>query len=149
MKNTSLLFFVTALLVIATGFHAMCQSQNLVVISNAKGAPAEISRAEFLAVMKGEKQRWNDGTRISIALMKSSTGTGEATSKKVYGMSGDEMNKFWLALVFQGKAKAPTFFNSLTDLETYIAQTPGAIGIVEESPEVKSRSMTVDGKKNF
>ena len=89
------------------------------------------------------------GRRISIALMKASTPTGEATFKKVYGMSGDEVNKYWLALVFQGKAKAPVFFNTATELETYISQTPGAIGIIEESGEVKSKPVLIDGKKSL
>ncbi len=123
--------------------------QNLVVISNSKGAPGELNHAELVAVMKGEKQRWSDGTRISIALMKASTPAGEATSKKIYGMSGDEVNKYWLALVFQGKAKAPMFFNSVSELETYISQTPGAIGVVEESPDVKNKAILIDGKKSL
>jgi len=122
---------------------------NLCVISNTKGAPSELKRTELMAVMKGEKQRWNDGTKISIALMKTSTTTGEITSKKVYGMTGDELNKFWLALVFQGKAKAPMFFNSALELETYVQITPGAIGVLEDSPQIKQKAVSVDGKKSF
>ena len=106
------------------------QTHNLVVISNPKGAQGDLTRAELTSIMKGEKQRWKDGTGITIALMKSSTATGEAIAKKVYGMTGDGINKYWLALVFQGKAKAPAFFNSASDLETFVSQTPGAIGIV-------------------
>jgi hypothetical protein len=149
MKKTLNFLVTTALIIVSAGTLAWGQSKPLVVITNSKGAPAEIKRAELLAVLKGEKQRWDDGTRISIALMKASTPTGEATFKKVYGMTGDEVNKYWLALVFQGKAKAPVFFNTPSDLETYISQTPGAIGIVEESPEVKSKPVIVDGKKSL
>jgi len=146
-KILTFCFIVTVLL--SASVTSLAQSRNLVVISNPKGAPAEITHSELLAVMKGEKQRWNDGTRISIALMKSSTTTGEATSKKIYGMSGDEVNKYWLALVFQGKAKAPVFFNTATELETYISQTPGAIGIIEESGDVKTKPVMIDGKKSL
>ncbi|MEO8087827.1 MAG: hypothetical protein ABI763_13465 [Bacteroidota bacterium] len=144
-----LTFYFAVLMLTSASLHSFAQSHNLVVISNPKGAPTEITHTELLAVMKGEKQRWNDGTRISIALMKSSTTTGEVTSEKIYGMSGDEVNKFWLALVFQGKAKAPVFFNSAADLETYISQTPGGIGVVDDTPEVKSKPMLVDGKKSL
>ena len=148
MKNILTLCFAVTLL-LGTPVLSIAQSRNLVVISNPKGAPAEITHSELVAVMRGEKQRWNDGTRISIALMKSSTSTGEATSKKIYGMSGDEVNKYWLALVFQGKAKAPVFFNSAGDLEIYISQTPGAIGVVEEAPEIRSKPVMIDGKKSL
>jgi len=147
MKNILAPIVIIALIIfIGTGI-ILAQSQNLVVISNSKGAPPEITLTELVTVMKGEKQRWADGTRISVALMKSSTPAGETTSKKIYGMSGDEMNKFWLALVFQGKAKAPVFFNTASELEAYISQTPGAIGIIEESPDIKSKPVMVDGKK--
>src|SRR5436190_758712 len=103
MKKIIYSILISATL-IASATVSLAQTKPLVVISNAKGAPAELKRTELVAVLKGEKQRWDDGTRISIALMKASTPTGEATFKKVYGMSGDEVNKYWLALVFQGKA---------------------------------------------
>lgn len=148
MKKLFYSILFTAALIASTTI-SVAQTKPLVVISNAKGAPAELKRTELVAVLKGEKQRWDDGTRISIALMKASTPTGEATFKKVYGMSGDEVNKYWLALVFQGKAKAPVFFNSATELESYISQTPGAIGIIEESGDVKTKPVMIDGKKSL
>ena len=98
----------------------------------------------------GEQQRWRGGTKITIALMKTNTPAGKITSQKIYGMSSDELNKFWLALVFQGKAQAPNFFNSATDLANFVAQNPGAIGIldqVEANDEVKT--VLIEGKKSL
>jgi len=149
MKKLLYIIFVSASIIASTSAISLAQTKPLVVISNAKGAPSELKRTELVAVLRGEKQRWDDGTRISIALMKASTPTGEATFKKVYGMSGDEVNKYWLALVFQGKAKAPVFFNTATELETYISQTPGSIGIIEESNDVKTKPVMIDGKKSL
>ena len=149
MKKIVAYIFWASLLISGSIEPVIAQSQNLIVISNSKGAPAELKRSELIEVMKGQKQRWNDGTRISIALMKASTPAGEATSKQIYGMSGDEVNKYWLALVFQGKAKAPVFFSSPSDLENYISQTPGAIGIIEEGAPVKQKTIMIDGKKSL
>ena len=98
----------------------------------------------------GEQQRWRSGTKITIALMKTNTPAGKNTSQKIYGMTGDELNKFWLALVFQGKAQAPNFFNSAADLENFVAQNPGAIGIVDQlgaNDEVKT--IIVEGKRTL
>ena len=98
----------------------------------------------------GEQQRWRNGTKITIALMKANTTAGKNTSLKVYGMSGDELNKFWLALVFQGKASAPNFFNSAAELENFVAQNPGAIGILDQvalNDEIKT--IAVEGKKSL
>jgi len=98
----------------------------------------------------GEKQRWKNGNRVIIALMKTNTPIGRATSLKIYDMTGDELNKFWLALVFQGKAQAPNFFNSVNELETFVAQNPGAIGILNKPlADAEIKPIMIDGQKAF
>ena len=79
------------------------EDPSIMVIANEKGAPATLTMKELKAILQGEKNRWKDGTKISIAFMKSSTPVGSATAKKVMNISGDQLNKMWLALVFQGK----------------------------------------------
>lgn len=106
--------------------------------------------SELKSILMGEKQRWKNGDRILIALMKTNTPPGKATSEKIYDMSGDELNKFWLALVFQGKAHAPKFFTSANELEDFVAQNPGAIGIVDKpltGSEIKY--ININGQKTF
>jgi ABC-type phosphate transport system substrate-binding protein len=123
---------------------------SITVIANEKGALTTLTMKELKSIFQGEKQRWPDGTKISIAFMKSSTPVGSATSNKVLKMSGDQLNKFWLALVFQGKAKAPVFFGSASEVENYVSQNPGAIGVVEAGYQVKgARIIPIDGKKSF
>lgn len=139
------------LLILAIGLlgnllHCAAQDPNLVVISNGKGAPAEMKMAQFKSALRGEKQRWPDGTKVVIALMKTSTPIGNATCKKIYNMSGNELNKYWLALVFQGKADAPNFFNSESELEAFVAQTQGSIGIVSQTINT-NKPVLIDGKK--
>ncbi len=96
----------------------------------------------------GEQQRWSGGTKITIALMKTNTPAGKNTSEAVYGMSSDELNRFWLALVFQGKAAAPNFFNSASELENFVAQSPGAIGIVDQvAANEEIKTIQVEWKK--
>ncbi|RZK44489.1 MAG: hypothetical protein EOO61_03635 [Hymenobacter sp.] len=131
-------------------FHlpAMAQDMKLVVIANGKGAPTEMKAGQLSSVMKGEKLRWPDGTKVSIALMKGSTPIGASTSKKIYNMSSNELNKYWLALVFQGKADAPNFFSSEAELEEFISQTKGAIGVVNQ-PDASSKVVIIDGKLNL
>ena len=126
---------------------SMAQDLPLTVISNAKGAPAEIKMGVLKSILKGERQRWPDGTKVVIALMKTNTPAGSITSKKIYDMTGDELNKFWLALVFQGKVSAPSFFNSVSDLESFVAHTPGAIGVTTTSAGL--RAILVDGRTSL
>ena len=121
--------------------------ESLTVISNAKGSPAELKMSQLQSILKGEKQRWNDGTKVVIALMKVNTPTGTVTTRKILNMNGDQLNKYWLAMVFQGKAEAPSFFNSMDELENFVSQTPGAIGITGRLPSVTTKTILVDGKR--
>jgi ABC-type phosphate transport system substrate-binding protein len=139
-----------ALLSLTAAQTIQAQDQAIMVIANDKGAPAAMTMKELKSVMLGEKQRWADGTKVSIAFMKANTAVGSSTAKKIMGMTGDQLNKFWLALVFQGKAKAPVFYGSSTDVENYVAQNPGAIGVVEAGYTLKSgHVVTIDNKKTF
>lgn len=139
-------FFFGMFLFLGPNLTSQSQDINLSVIANGSGIPAEMNFNQLKSAMKGEKQRWPDGSKVIIALMKSTTQIGVSTSKKVYNMSADALNKYWLALVFQGKADAPNFFNSESELEEFIAQTKGAIGIVNQV-RPNSKQIIVDGKK--
>jgi hypothetical protein len=147
-KTRRILFLVILTATMSTA--AKSQDAPLMAVANLSGAPSEMKLAELKSVLKGQQQRWKNGEKIVIALMKTTTPAGKATSSKIYGMSPNEVNKFWLALVFQGKAQAPNFFNSADDLERFLSQNPGAIGITDRpvtSPDVQT--ILIDGQKNF
>jgi len=128
--------------------NARSQTEMLTVISNDKGAPAELKLSDLKSILLGEKQRWRNGNKISIALMKTSTPAGTYTCKRIYDMSSDELKKFWLALVFEGKADAPQFFNTTSELENFVAENPGAIGITDQPPaSADTHIVLIDGKK--
>lgn len=146
MRSTFFKYFTLVILILFLTMKSYGQ-ETLTVIGNSKGSPSELKMIQLQSILKGEKQRWGDGTKVVIALMKTNTPVGSVTSKKVFNMSGDQLNKYWLALVFQGKADAPTFFNSMNELETFVAQTPGAIGVIGQSPTIAQKTIIVDGKK--
>jgi ABC-type phosphate transport system substrate-binding protein len=124
-------------------------STSLKVIGHEKGVPSQLALAQLRSVLKGEKQRWEDGTKVVIALMKTNTPIGRNTGEKIYNMSENELKKYWLALVFQGKAEAPTFFNSESELEAYVSQTPGAIGVISGAKSNSTKTVTVEGKEEI
>lgn len=131
-------------------FLAKSQDVPLTVISNQKGAPAALNFGELKSIFMGEKQRWRNGTKVVIAMMKPNTNTGKVISSKLYNMSSDEVNKFWLALVFQGKADSPVTFDNAEALENFVANNPGAIGIIPgDQPPADAQVTLIDGKKTF
>lgn len=148
MKYVYHLAFKVFLLSICLHLPVKAQDLSLVVIANNKGAPPEMKLAQLKSTMKGEKLRWPDGTKVIIALLKSTTPIGTNTSKKIYNMSANELNKYWLALVFQGKADAPNFFNSEAELEEFVSQTSGAIGVVNH-PSASNKVVVIDGQKSL
>lgn len=152
-KFRSLLFknrLLCLIILLSFSFNTKAQVIPLVIIANQSGAPSDLKIAELKSVLMGEKQRWKDGKRILIALMKTNTPIGKVTSDRIYDMTGDELNKYWLALVFQGKAQAPLFFNNATDLENYVAQNPGAIGILgKPANDIEVKTILIDGQKSY
>lgn len=142
--------FLFIVFMLSISLTARTQETTLAVVGNQSGAPSGMKLSELKSVLMGEKQKWSNGNRIVIALMKTNTTIGKTTSSRIYDMSGDELNKFWLALVFQGKAQAPKFFNTTSELEDYVAQNPGAIGVIDQplaNNEIKI--IAIDGKTQF
>jgi len=111
--------------------------------------PDNLTFAELHSILRGEKQRWKDGTKITLALMKSSTPIGSMVTKKIFFMTDKELNKYFLSLVFQGKISAPVFFDSEAELSDYIAKNEGAIGVVGTEIKGKGKIILIDGKANF
>jgi len=123
----------------------VAQDIELTIVGNAENVPDELNMRQLKSVLRGEKLRWDSGASIKIALMKTNTPIGKSTCEKIYDMTGNELNKYFLALVFQGKVKAPTFVNSISDLENYGSQTSGAIGVSQKTTDSPNKIVLVDG----
>lgn len=146
MKRKVFNLMMTAFLGLMVSWTGLAQDEDLVIVGNTESVPAEMDMSQLKSILRGEKLRWKDGAQVVIALMKTSTPIGSNTSRKLYDMTGNELNKYFLALVFQGKLKAPAFFNSSDELEAYVAQTPGAIGVLQKAKDEVLRIIVVDGK---
>jgi len=138
------------LLLVAVGFMTRAQDVHLTAIGNVKGAPSEMRSSDLVSVLKGEKQRWSDGTKVTIYIMKTTTPIGQSTCKKIYNWSADKVKRYWLELSFSGKADAPTFCNTVEELESYVSQNPGAIGIIDRNSTSNGvKTILIDGKNPF
>jgi len=125
------------------------QETGLTIVGNAQSVPSEMNMNQLKSVLKGEKLRWNDGSKVVIALMKTNTPVGTNTCNKIFNMTGDQLNRYFLAQVFQGKVKAPNFFNSVDELESFVSHTPGAIGVLQKANDKDLITILVDGKKQL
>ena len=148
MRQKIICFGFSLLVVMLLSSPAKAQEE-LTIIGNLTSVPADMDLTQLQSVLRGEQMRWDDGTKVKIALMKTNTPIGTLTSEKIYNMTGNELNKYFLALVFQGKVKAPAFFNSESELEAYISQTPGAIGVLQNTGNDQVKIVLIDGKKQI
>ena len=101
-------FFVVLFLFCA--ITATSQVSSLTVISNQNGAPSSLNFSELKSIFMGEQQRWRGGTKITIAIDEDQYTCREKHFESIYGMSPDELNKFWLALGISGKSGSTVIF---------------------------------------
>ena len=128
--------------------HINTQETELTIVGNVKSVPTDMDLEQLKSVLKGERLRWDDGSKVVIALMKTDTPIGLTTSKRLFNMTGNQVNKHFLALVFQGKVKAPTFFDSADELEAFVAHTPGAIGVLRKVNDAQLNTILVVKSKS-
>jgi len=144
------LLSICILLSVALSVKSQDANSALTVIGNSKGVPVSLSLAELKSVFLAERQRWPDGTKVIIAMIKSTAPLGKVVSKRIYSMTGDEVRGFWAGVSFAGKFESPVTFNTDSELESYVSQTPGAIAILDKAPEAAEvKTVLINGKKTF
>jgi ABC-type phosphate transport system substrate-binding protein len=67
---------------------------------------------------------------VIVVLPSNKSENAESVAKNLYGGSVTAMQKFWLALVFQGRANPPVFLQTSEEIIEYISKNPGAIGVI-------------------
>jgi hypothetical protein len=104
-------------------------SQNVVYFGNDLGMTS-MTNARVQRVFTGKETLWKNGKTVVICLPGTKSVKAQEVYTKVYGKSVKEVQKFWLSLVFQGRAKSPIFFDSEQEMVDYVKRTPGAIGVI-------------------
>ena len=143
--------YLLLVLLASISLNSKSQETTLVAIGNQSGVPSTMKLAELKSVLMGEKQRWPNKTKVTVALMHTNTPVGKKTAEVVYNMSVPELRKFFaLQSLQEGNAQAPQFFNTTSDLQNYVAQNPGAIGVIDQSlANNQIKTITINGKLQF
>ena len=144
-----LVILLMGLLAISICMRGMAQDISLSIIANTEGVPDSLTSKEMKKIFLGQKQRWKNNKVIKIAMLKPDTKVGSIVSDKIYGLTPNELKKYWLALAFQGRAKTPKFFDSAEELKNYVSITPGSVGIIEYTSRENLKFVLVDNKKFF
>lgn len=138
-KVILILCFLAALL---SSVSMRAQAQGLTIIGNNVGT-SEISMEQLMIYFKAKKMYWDNKIPVTICLPGSKSEEAEKVCSIIYNKSVRDVQKFWLSLVFQGRAKSPEFFESNQEMLEYIMRTPGAIGVILSSSELKIPSQYI------
>lgn len=103
-----------------------------IVIGNQTGFES-ISEKQLRLFMRGELQRWKGGSDLSVTVVLPSTKLPEAVPISEFLVSSARpasLQKYWLGLVFEGRAKAPIFGQTQDQILKEVMERPGSIAIV-------------------
>jgi ABC-type phosphate transport system substrate-binding protein len=98
-------------------------------IINVNGV-TELPQSEILKIFKNGKSLWNNNQKVIIVLPAKNSSLASDVAKNLYNTSVSGMQKFWLALVFQGRSSPPVFLQSAQDIVEYVENNPGAIAAI-------------------
>jgi hypothetical protein len=115
------------------GFSNKMQSQSDLLFMGNDISMTEMSGSLMKDVFKARYSLWPNGKSITVCLPGSKSVHAEKVSQEIYGKSVKEVQKFWLSVVFQGKAKTPYFFDTEKEMSDFVAKTPGAIGVITKA----------------
>ena len=90
-----------------------------------------------------KQKNWANGLRIRIVVLKPSPPEYVSFVTEQLGIFPYQLNRHWKRLNFSGRATAPKTAKSVSELLTYIANTPGAIGYIPGTVELSGISPSI------
>jgi TonB family protein len=119
---------------------ARAQGTDIKVIANSGVRVDTISAAELKRIFLEENNSLSDGTHVAPVLQKN--GSVHETFLKTYlDRTDDDLQNYYRALLFSGRASMPKEVGSNAEMVAYVAKTRGAIGYV--GAETSSDSVKV------
>jgi ABC-type phosphate transport system substrate-binding protein len=116
---------------------------NFIVIGNEIGTKT-ITRKQLTAIFKSEKAFWSNGNPVLVVIPSVKNELVNSVAKEVYKTSVSGMQKFWVSLVFQGRANAPHSFDNDEETIKFIQKNKGAIGFISKNNAEKAVNLLID-----
>ena len=116
--------------------NAAVATKTFVVVNAPPGS--SIDQASLEALLTGQRRNWDDGDAAKVVLPSRESSNFDFVAQKLFGTSGQVMQRQWFRLVFSGKANAPDYVDSSTEVIDAVARQGGALGILvsDDVPEV-------------
>jgi len=128
MRSTLVICIAVWLATCGGSIAQQSQEMEFVVIGNSVGVE-ELTKARLRTIFRGEQQYWADNTRILIVLPSAKFSQADDIMRYIYDQRATVVHKYWLSLVFQGRAQAPVFVDDPQEVIEYVVKNKGAIGV--------------------
>jgi hypothetical protein len=102
----------------------------LIVHKGLEGQP--LDAATVKSVLLGKKVAWDNGTRVTIAALKSGA-VADGALKAAVDQTASQFLNHWRRLAMTGGGMAPKSFDSEAEVLKFVAETPGAIGFLDSA----------------
>jgi ABC-type phosphate transport system substrate-binding protein len=114
------------------------ENKSMRIIGNNTGYE-EMDKTTLNDAFRGRISSWITGYPAIIVLPSQKNPSSVLAAEQIYRTTTKGMQKFWLSLVFQGRANPPVFLDTDEEIIRYVAKNPGAIGVVYSSSAVADR----------
>ena len=111
-------------------------------MGNKKGL-VSLNRKQMNGIFRVNQSIWKTNEQVIVVMPSSKAEFADQFAKSVLQMSHSALQKYWLALVFQGRANAPVFLNSSAEIIDYVKKNPGAIAIVKSTEREIPAGMSI------
>ena len=105
--------------------------ESVKIIVNPEVGISRLSQAELARIYLGKKTFWESGSRIAPSLLKETSPITESFLEASIRKTVRQYRAYWKRRLFSGKGTAPKTFASSRQVANYVAENPGAIGVVD------------------
>lgn len=116
-----------SVLLLASTVHAA--DGNVVIIANKSVPGSSITSATLKLIYLGKKNTWSDGSAVVPVALQSGN-THESFLNAFIEKTASQYSSFWKQAIFTGEGTPPRAFAVSSELVSYVANTPGAVGYV-------------------
>lgn len=127
--------FALAATLAATTTSIAAAQGSVKIIVNSEVEVASLSQAELARIYLGKKTLWDSGSRITPSLLNEKSPLTEAFLEESVKKTVRQYRAYWKRHLFSGKGTAPKTFASSSQVANYVADNPGAIGVVDATFE--------------
>lgn len=119
-------------------------ASELYVMVNESVMVAELSRSELRLIFTGQRQYWNNGTKITVFVLEDRDELHKQFCRDILQMFPYQLSRIWDQITYSGQGVTPVRVTSYQALIDALENTEGAIGYVERNDIVKLRRVEVN-----